>query len=101
MGDSADIAAGDPLRKSRRITVKYFSLRSGATDIVLLRNGREIARRQWSRERDTVEFVDRESLDNTAIRDSRFHPEPFTVYYVRAEESYGQTQWSSPIWLDS
>ena len=43
---------------------------------------------------------DHSPLDEIAIREALFHPKPFVVYYVRVENQFNQTQWSSPIWLD-
>jgi hypothetical protein len=39
-------------------------------------------------------------LERVAIRGAPFHPEPFAVYYVRIEGAAGETQWSSPVWID-
>ncbi|MFP4105620.1 MAG: hypothetical protein ACLFVU_05940 [Phycisphaerae bacterium] len=49
---------------------------------------------------DETVFVDETPLEEIAIRDAKYRPEPFAVYYVRIETANFQTQWTSPIWLD-
>ena len=69
-------------------------------DVVLVRNGEEVQRKPWEPAQPVVTFGDQEPLDDIAVRDAIFHPDPFVVYYVRLEDMLNQTQWSSPIWLD-
>ena len=45
-------------------------------------------------------FEDTEDLETVAVREARFRPEPFVVYYVRVMGNDASCQWSSPIWLD-
>jgi hypothetical protein len=106
MGQEAHVPAADSLRRRRTIRVKLMSTEQERTDVVLMRNGEEIARREWNREAPEIVFEDADKLEDIAIRDAQFHPAPFVAYYVRAEtrsrleDRAGQTQWSSPIWLD-
>ena len=100
MGDAVKLGAGDSLRKKRTVTVDLLPEDHQAPSVILVRNGEDIARADWSPEKPQVTFTDEEPLERVAIRDARFHPEPFVVYYVRAENVIDQTQWSSPIWLD-
>jgi len=100
MGQEVRVSRNDPLRKKRIISVDVLTTDPAPTDVVLVRNGRDFAGQTWNLESRTVMFEDTEDLDKIAIRDARFHPEPFAVYYVRVEGIFNQTQWSSPIWLD-
>lgn len=99
MGEAGQLDAGDPLRRKRTIT-----LRAGATDgratAILVRNGSEVDSKPWSSEDPVVTFEDCTPLEDAAIRDAEFHPEPFVSYYVRFEQPFDQTAWTSPIWLD-
>ena len=65
-----------------------------------MRNGEDLCVKEWQPDDPAVEFLDSEALEDVAVKDSLFHPDPFVVYYVRVESHFHQTQWSSPIWLD-
>ncbi len=100
MGEALPIDRRDPLQRRREIRVRYFSSEEGRIVLTLIRNSEEIQQKEWNPDAEEVVFEDESSLTGTAVRDAQFHPEPFTVYYVRAEHKEGQVQWSSPIWLD-
>jgi len=100
MGQETTISTGDSLRAKRTIRVNLFSMEPGYTTITLVRNGVDLDTRRWNEETPVIEFEDLESLDGIAIREAPFHPKPFVAYYVRVENRFDQTQWSSPIWLD-
>ena len=102
MGRAAVIDRGDPLRRSREIRVAFLASRRRGPhhQIVLLRNGEEIQRMPWDPERPHAAFRDDDPLDQIAIRDATWRPDPFVVYYARVEDKFDETQWSSPIWLD-
>jgi hypothetical protein len=99
MGREARVDPSDPLRKKRSVRVRILPWASRPS-VVLVRNGKEISRLRCEPGQDELVFEDEDPLDETAIRDAPFHPNPFVVYYVRVEEPFDQTQWSSPIWLD-
>jgi len=100
MGEEATVGRDDPLRKCREIRVNAFSSDARGLAVVLVRNSDEIGRQSWQPANPEIVFRDDDPLDDVAIRDAAFHPEPFVVYYVRVEDPLDQTQWSSPIWLD-
>ncbi|MFC1461684.1 hypothetical protein ACFLQR_04120 [Verrucomicrobiota bacterium] len=100
MGQEAQISETNSLRKIRHIRVKVMSTEPAYTDVVLVRNGEDIAKRRWEKENPEIVFEDTDKLDDIVVRDAQFHPSPFVVYYVRVENRFDQTQWSSPIWLD-
>jgi len=100
MGQEAPVGSSDPLRKSREVRVNVLPAGRNGTDVVLLRNAEEIGRVAWDADQPEVVFEDDEPLDEVALRDSSFHCGPFVVYYVRVENQFSETQWSSPIWLD-
>ena len=100
MGQEGSVGRQDPLRKSREVHVDVFSTEPGRMKVTLVRNGEEIARANPSPEERPVVFRDERPLDEVALRGAQFHPEPFVVYYVRVEDRFDQTQWSSPVWLD-
>jgi hypothetical protein len=100
MGEEASVPAGDTLRKQRAINVTVFASDFRRTQATLIRNNEEIKTVLLDPDQTKVVFTDNDDLDSVAIRDSQFHPEPFAVYYVRIENQFDQTQWSSPIWLD-
>jgi hypothetical protein len=68
--------------------------------VTLVRNGDDIGTQSWDPDKSDVVFVDEEPLEKIAVRDARHHPDPFVCYYVRVEDQFSQTQWTSPIWLD-
>ncbi len=100
MGQSAPIGPADGLRKARRIIVRVLPANANRLEVTLVRNGLDLQSQHWRPEMDTLTFEDAEPLDAVALREARYHPEPFVVYYVRVEDRFSQTQWSSPIWLD-
>ena len=100
MGQERHVGRSDPLRTCRGVRVNVLTTEKGAMDVVLVRNGSDIMRQPWHAEHPEVVFEDVEPLDRVAVRDAQFHPDPFVVYYVRVENQFSQTQWSSPIWLD-
>ncbi|MHC4914125.1 MAG: hypothetical protein ACYTGB_01430 [Planctomycetota bacterium] len=99
MGESALLGADDPLRKSRRVRVRALSA-DGRCTVTLVRNGVDVAAAPLRAETGEVAFEGQEPLEKVALRGARHYPGAFAVYYVRLEDSLGQTQWSSPIWLD-
>lgn len=100
MGREGEVRRSEPLWNSRDIRVRMMCGGQRPPLITLVRNGEDLARKPWPGPGSDVVFTDEQPLDETAVRDAEFHPEPFVVYYVRAEDQRGQTQWSSPIWLD-
>ena len=102
MGGQGRIDAGDPLWRSRTVRVRYLAAANPASrvDVVLVRNGDEIERVRSRPDDHEVVLNDETPLEAVAVRGARFHPDPFVVYYVRVEGTHGDTQWSSPIWLD-
>ena len=100
MGEEAPVGKADPLRQHREVHVRALTTEAGRLDVVLVRNGEEVHRRRWDADAPELVFADDAPLDEVAIRDAQFHPEAFVVYYVRLEDQFDQTQWSSPIWLD-
>lgn len=106
MGQAARVGADDPLRKKRTVRVRFSTTAGGDIRVTLMRNGMELERQMlmWNRPRRNVEealFEDESGLEDIAVTDARFREEPFAVYYVRIETGDGQTQWTSPIWLDA
>jgi hypothetical protein len=102
MGQEMTVPKRDPLRSARLIRVRITTADLSPATVTLVRNGQEIASQRTQPEAPVQDlaFADSASLESVAIRNARFHPDPFTVYYVRVEGAAGQTQWSSPIWLD-
>ena len=100
MGQEARIGPDDPLRRRREIRVRALASGPEPVTAVLVRNGEEMARARPKPGQPCLVFEDTDALDAIAVRDARFHAEPFAVYYVRLETRSHQTQWSSPIWLD-
>ena len=99
MGSAAEVSSKQSLWDGREIEVSVLPDGEPPT-ITLIRNDEEICHATWDPEQATVTFQDDEPLSEIAVRDARFHPEPFVAYYVRVEDNNHQTQWSSPIWLD-
>ncbi len=100
MGQAGPVDAGDPLRRRRELCVRFLPAHNARYSVTLVRNGRDLECRPWPQDAAELAFEDTAFLDDIAVRDAPFHPAPFVVYYVRLEEPGGQTQWSSPIWLD-
>jgi hypothetical protein len=100
MGEEASVGKSDSLRGRREVRVEVLTTEPRGTQVVLVRNGEEIRREPLDTDAPEMVFEDETGLDEIAIRDAQFHPEPFVGYYVRVENQFNQTQWSSPIWLD-
>jgi len=99
MGESAQLGREDSLRKNRRITVRALP-DEGRCSVTLVRNGEDFATAALKAEMGDVAFEDVEPLEKIAIRGAQHSPGAFVAYYVRLQDRLGQTQWSSPIWLD-
>lgn len=100
-----EISADESLKKSREIRVRFTLQDTSPRRIVLMRNGEPlgIEPARTGKESSAVNeltFTDSEPLEKIALRDTRFHPEPFAVYYVRVESADSSHQWTSPIWID-
>jgi len=102
MGQEAEVRPADPLRRKRRIRVRLSIADQRAATVVLVRNGRDIARQAIKPAYPIAEaiFEEETPLDEIALREAPFHPQPFVVYYARIETARHQAQWTSPIWLD-
>ena len=99
MGQAAQLGASDSLRKRREVRVRALGTMAEA-EVTLVRNGEDIETQRWTPDAPELVFVDEAPLEDVALRDAQFHPDPFVVYYVRMSERFDQTQWTSPIWLD-
>lgn len=102
MGQEMHVSPSDSLWNSRTIKVDYYTIVRNLVpvDIILIRNGEEIMRKPWCLEQPEILFKDETPLDAVALRDSQFSSNPFCVYYVRVENYFHETQWSSPIWFN-
>jgi hypothetical protein len=103
MGQSAEVATADPLRRKRDIAVRMSADSARGNTVTLMRNGSPLETRSVSPDAGplvTVVFTDEAPLDKIAVRDAPFHPDPFVAYYARVENRLDETQWTSPVWLD-
>ncbi len=100
-----EIAADAELRRQRQVRV-YLTLHDAKiATVTLMRNGvalesQQLRGRQLTEEVNEVLFIDDEPLDKIALRDCRYHNQPFVVYYARIVDNNGAHQWTSPIWID-
>ena len=104
----ADASMGDvipldkSLQKKRRLTLETTPAHPAGLTAVLLRNGEEIASQKLQAstpQKITAVFEDPEDFSNVSLKNSKFNPEPFVVYYFRLEDKMANTQWTSPIWV--
>ena len=102
MGQEAKADAG--LRKKREIRVDLTLENARRASVTLMRNGEVLTSGSVaddaSTRRNTVVFEDTEPLENIAVKDAKFHPDPFVVYYAKVQDNHGWHQWTSPIWID-
>lgn len=101
MGEEVPVGVGDPVRRRRRITVRFSRPGGQPARVTLMRNGQHyqtLPSRHGPIEE--VFFQDDSPLDEICLRDATHHPEPFVVYYARIETRTSGTAWTSPIWLD-
>ena len=100
------IKFGDPaLRAKREISLRFTLDQVGAARFILMRNGEELDSKslfgpELSSSVNELFFEDCDDLESVALRDTKFHKEPFVVYYLRIEDREGSQQWTSPIWID-
>lgn len=104
-GMGAECPADSSHRKRRTIEVRLSLAGSSTARVTLMRNGEPLAAESVRCTAaativNTVVFHDDEPLDSVALRDAPFHPLPFVVYYARVQDSNGEHQWTSPIWID-
>ncbi|MFO7871389.1 MAG: hypothetical protein R6V03_08160 [Kiritimatiellia bacterium] len=97
--------ADKALNSGRTVRVLFTPDVAPGGKIILMRNGEEFASMTAGGPEamaavNEVLFRDDEPLEKAALRDSKFHPEPFVVYYARIESSDGSHQWTSPVWID-
>lgn len=104
MGQEIRVESGDSLRKKRRITVKLTLDQCRSADLSLVRNGEDIAHKKIKTDAGSavneIVFEDNDDLETVAVRNAKFHPESYVVYYVRILGNGASCQWTSPIWLD-
>ncbi len=108
LGDAAmgqEVPADAALRLRRDIRLRLTLHDAHAATVTLMRNGEPLAKQAVHGPAvasgvNDLTFTDAEPLDQIAIRDARYRPEPFTVYYARIEDDNGAHQWTSPIWVD-
>jgi len=98
MGEEAEVGPGSPLRSERRICAQVLTTMPG--QVTLVRNGEDLYTQRCDFGDSELVFADPEPLEDIAIREAMFHPRPFVAYYMRVEVGFGQTVWSSPLWLD-
>lgn len=108
VGDASmgqEIKADSALKSKRSIRVRFTLDDARLARVTLMRNGEELETKEM-RDRalgekvNEVVFEDAESLDSIAVRDARYHPEPFVAYYVRIADDGKHHQWTSPVWID-
>lgn len=108
IGDASmgqEIGADGSLRARREIRVRLTLDGASSAKVVLMRNGeplrtQSLAGPELKTSVNEIVFEDSEALGDVALRDTKFHPEPFVVYYARIEDGAGGHQWTSPIWID-
>ncbi len=108
IGDAAmgqELRADAALRRQRDVHVRLTLHDTSAATVTLMRNGEPLASQALQGHElctrvHHLTFPDTAPLDEIALRDARYHPAPFAVYYVRVEDSNGAHQWTSPIWID-
>ncbi len=99
------IQADHHLRKNRQIRLRLTLHDAHNAQITLMRNGEPFATKTIgglpaTTEANEIIFEDPQPADDIAIRDARYHPDPFIAYYARIEDNNGAHQWTSPIWID-
>ena len=100
MGAEIEVGSGEGMWNRRDIRIRLLPPPNTRPTVVLVRNGKEIARHRWDGEDAEFVITDDASLPDVAITGAPFHPRPFVVYYLRVETGSRETQWSSPVWLD-
>jgi hypothetical protein len=102
MGREMTVPKGDSLRSAREARVRITTADLAPARVTLIRNGQEISSQRAGPGAavQDLAFTDADDLASVAVREARFHPDPFVVYYLRVDGSTAETQWSSPIWLD-
>jgi hypothetical protein len=109
IGDASmgeEIKADAVLSRKREIRVRLTLHGSPGAKISLMRNGELLESKSLGKEFpvssavNEVVFEDAERLEDIAVKDAKFHPDPFAVYYVRIEDGRSFHQWTSPIWVD-
>ena len=109
IGDTSmgrEARADAALRRKREVRVSFTLHEAYSCRVTLMRNGEELAGRsllgkELTTAANEVVFEDPEPLERVALKDTRFHPGPFAVYYVRIEDNHGFHQWTSPIWIEA
>ncbi len=100
MGEGMTVSVSDALRRRRDVRLNVASTDHGRLRATLNCNGADVATAVCDPAQPEMVMADDRPLEAVVLRDAPFHPAPFAVYYVRLEAPDGQTQWSSPIWLD-
>ncbi len=100
-----EMPSGQRLDKTRKITVRFTLEGSASAKVTLMRNGVEFDTRSLRGSEimtsvNNVVFEDAQDINKVALCGTKFHPEPFLVYYARIEDRNGEHQWTSPLWID-
>ncbi len=92
-------------RRERNLRLRYTLDGASGARVTLMRNGEpfrsvDVRGPELMQRINEVAFEDTEDFDRIALRDRRYHADPFVVYYARIEDVNGDHQWSSPIWIE-
>ncbi len=99
------VPADAALRRQRTIRVRFTLDGSSMANVTLMRNGEPLACQSFRGASvvssvNEATFVDDDAFDAIAVREARYHADPFAVYYARIEDGNGAHQWTSPVWID-
>ena len=99
MGSELNLKERPELARSRIVSVEFHGT-SPLERIEIIRNN-EVAKIFESSQQDyTLTWEDTASLEEILLKPTRFCPNRFSFYYIRAIQEDGEVAWASPIWID-
>ncbi len=98
MGTEVDTKTRPGLEFNRHVT-GYAIGTQPLSEVVLIRNGKEIKKFALKEDKLEFEFDDTDLLGQVALEPKEDRA-PFAYYYLRVTQRDGHIAWSSPIWID-
>jgi hypothetical protein len=99
MGSELTLKESPELAKSRIISVEFHGT-APLKRIEIIRNNEVVKIFESSQYDFKSTWEDTASLDEILLKPTRFCPNRFSFYYIRAIQEDGEVAWASPIWID-
>jgi hypothetical protein len=99
MGSELTLKKSPELVKGRIVSVEFHGT-APLERIEIIRNNEVVQILESSQYDYELTWEDTVSLEEVLLKPTRFCPNRFSFYYIRAIQKDGEVAWASPIWID-